>query len=46
MIKMIMMIIIIVIIIIIINVNRRAWVKPSGDEVQADKSESSRNAVQ
>ena len=44
-IKMIMMIIITVII-TIIKINQRAWVKPSGDEVQADKSESSSKAVQ
>ena len=46
---MIMMMIIIIIIIIIeitIKINRRAWIKPSGDEVQADKSESSSKAVQ
>ena len=43
-IKMIMMIIITVII-TIIKINQRAWVKPSADEVQADKSESNSKAV-
>ena len=40
------MMIIITVIITIIKINQRAWVKPSGDEVQADKSESSSKAVQ
>ena len=38
--------IIIIIIEIVIKINRRAWIKPSGDEVQADKSESSSKPVQ
>ena len=37
---------IITVILLIIKINRRAWVKPSGDEVQADKSESNSKAVQ
>ena len=41
-----MIMMIIIIIEIIIKINRRAWIKPSGDEVQADKSESSSKAVQ
>ena len=41
-----MIMMIIIVIEIIIKINRRAWIKPSGDEVQADKSESSSKAVQ
>ena len=40
------MMIIITVIITIIKINQRAWVKPSGDEVQAGKSESNSKAVQ
>ena len=40
------MMIIITVKIIITKINRRAWVKPSGDEVQADKSESNSKAIQ
>ena len=40
------MMMIITVITIIIKINRRAWVKPSGDEVQADKRESNSKVIQ